>query len=345
MTNTAQQGQIPEDIIILGIESSCDETAASVVKNGRTVLSDIVYSQIQLHVPYGGVVPEIASRSHIEKIDSVVHAAINQAGIHLDDISALAVTQGPGLVGALLVGVNYAKGLAYAIGKPLIAVNHIMGHISANFLAYQDLELPFLCLVVSGGHSHLVAVKESGYTLLGCTQDDAAGEAFDKVARFMGLGYPGGPAVQKAAENGQTGTITLPRVFLDRDDFEFSFSGLKTAAMNMWNKLERRGEHNVNDMAAEFQQALVEVLVEKTMRAAHKYKVKTILMAGGVAANGKLRQLMSEKAQENSFYLYYPSLRLCTDNAAMIAGVAYHDFVNGKFAPLNLNAYPSLMSL
>lgn len=335
-----------DSINILGIETSCDETAAAIVQNGKNILSNVVHSQINIHQQFGGVVPEVASRKHIENIAQVVGKAFIDANLQYEDIAGVAVTNLPGLIGALLVGVSFAKGFAYALKKPLIAVNHLHGHIYANFLEHYKIEFPAVCLVVSGGHTSLLLMADATtYKIIGATRDDAAGEAFDKVARFMGLGYPGGPAVQKAAENGQTGTITLPRVFLDRDDFEFSFSGLKTAAMNMWNKLERRGEHNVNDMAAEFQQALVEVLVEKTMRAAHKYKVKTILMAGGVAANGKLRQLMSEKAQENSFYLYYPSLRLCTDNAAMIAGVAYHDFVNGKFAPLNLNAYPSLMSL
>ncbi len=335
-----------DSIKILGIETSCDETAAAIVQDGKTILSDVVNSQINIHQQFGGVVPEVASRKHIENIALVVETAFRDADLKFNDIDAVAVTNVPGLIGALLVGVSFAKGFAYALKKPLIAVNHLHGHIYANFLEHHNIEFPAICLVVSGGHTSLLMMEnETSYEVIGETRDDAAGEAFDKVARFMGLGYPGGPAVQKAAQEGQAGTIILPRVFLDRDDFEFSFSGLKTATMNMWKKLERRGEQNVNNMAAEFQQALVEVLVEKTIKAAAKYKVKTILMAGGVAANEKLRQLMKEKALENNLQLYYPSLKLCTDNAAMIAGVAYHNYVNGEFAPLNLNAHPSLMSL
>lgn len=335
-----------DNINILGIETSCDETAAAIVQNGETILSNVINSQIDIHQQFGGVVPEVASRKHIENIAQVVDTAFKEADLQYEDIDAVAVTNLPGLIGALLVGVSFAKGFAYGLKKPLIAVNHLQGHIYANFLEHHDIDFPAICLVVSGGHTSLLLMTDlTTYEVIGETRDDAAGEAFDKVARFMGLGYPGGPAVQKAAASGQAGNISLPRVFLDRDDFEFSFSGLKTATMNMYNKLERRGEHNVNDMAAEFQQALVEVLVAKTMRAAHKYKVKTILMAGGVAANAELRQLMSDKAQADNFNLHYPPLNLCTDNAAMIAGIAYHDFVNGKFAPLNLNAYPSLMSL
>lgn len=342
MTNTAQQGQIPEDIIILGIESSCDETAASVVKNGRTVLSDIVYSQIQLHVPYGGVVPEIASRSHIEKIDSVVHAAINQAGIHLDDISALAVTQGPGLVGALLVGVNYAKGLAYAIGKPLIAVNHIMGHISANFLAYQDLELPFLCLVVSGGHSHLVAVKESGYTLLGCTQDDAAGEAFDKAARVLGLPYPGGPNLDKLAQSGDAFRYLLPTPKVS-GEYDYSFSGLKTAFINLIHGMKQRNEsYSAANLAASFQKAVVDQLCSKAIKAAKIGNWEKMALAGGVAANSLLRKQLSALCQQEKIQLFIPPLNLCGDNAAMIAAAAYPLFMNSVFADLELNADPAL---
>lgn len=334
------------NINILGIETSCDETAAAIVQDGRTVLSNVVNSQINIHQQFGGVVPEVASRKHIENIALVVKAAFEEANLRYEDIDAVAVTNLPGLIGALLVGVSFAKAFAYGLNKPLIAVNHLHGHIHANFLEHQNIKFPAICLVVSGGHTSLLLMKsEAEYEVIGETRDDAAGEAFDKVARFLGLGYPGGPAIQKAAQDGQTGGIDLPRVFLDRDDFEFSFSGLKTATMNMWKKLERRGEQNVNNMAADFQQALVEVLVEKTIRAAIKYKVQTVLLAGGVAANQQLRQLMSQKVLENKLELYYPPLSLCTDNAAMIAGVAYYDYINGKFAPLNLNAHPSLMSL
>ncbi|MDD2586583.1 MAG: tRNA (adenosine(37)-N6)-threonylcarbamoyltransferase complex transferase subunit TsaD [Syntrophomonadaceae bacterium] len=332
-----------KDTIILGIESSCDETAASLVKNGQDILANIVNSQISIHQQFGGVVPEVASRKHIENIAVVVDAAFKESGLSYSDIDAVAVTNRPGLIGALLVGLSFAKSFAYALNKPLIAVNHLHGHIYANSLAHKNIEFPAICLVVSGGHTSLLYMKNIGeYEIIGETRDDAAGEAFDKVARFMGLGYPGGPEVQKAAEQGQPGKVKLPRVFLDKNDFEFSFSGLKTATMNEWKKMERRGEQNVHDMAAEFQAALVEVLVEKTMRAAARYKVKTVLIAGGVAANQALRNLMQEKAGENNLQLFYPPLALCTDNAAMIAGTAYHSYTNGDFAPLNINAYPGL---
>ncbi len=333
-------------IKILGIETSCDETAAAIVQDGKTILSNIINSQISIHQEFGGVVPEVASRKHIENIAVVVDLAFREADLHYSDIDAVAVTHVPGLIGALLVGVSFAKAFAYGLDKPLIAVNHLQGHIYANFLEHENIDFPAVCLVVSGGHTSLILMEnETSYEVLGATRDDAAGEAFDKVARFMGLGYPGGPAIQKAAQVGQAGLVRLPRVFLDREDFEFSFSGLKTATMNMWNKLSRRGEENPNHMAAEFQEALVEVLVEKSIKAAQKYKVKSVLMAGGVAANQRLRELMSEKAYENNLHLYYPALDLCTDNAAMIAGIAYHDYMSSRFAPLNLNAYSSLRSL
>ncbi len=333
-------------IKILGIETSCDETAAAIVQDGKTILSNIINSQISIHQQFGGVVPEVASRKHIENIAMVIDLAFKEANLNYRDIDAIAVTNEPGLIGALLVGVSFAKAFAYALDKPLIAINHLQGHIYANFLENQDIAFPAVCLVVSGGHTSLIIMQDkTTYEMIGATRDDAAGEAFDKVARFMGLGYPGGPAVQKAAELGQAGLVKLPRVFLDRGDFDFSFSGLKTATMNMWNKLSRRGEANVNHMAAEFQQALVEVLVEKTIRAAEKYRVKSVLLAGGVAANQKLRELMTIKAEESNYDLYYPALNLCTDNAAMIAGLAYHDYINSSFAPLNLNAYSSLRSL
>ncbi len=335
-----------DNIKILGIETSCDETAASIVQDGKEILANIINSQIPIHQQFGGVVPEVASRKHIESIAFVVAEAFKEANLEYADIDAVAVTNRPGLIGALLVGLSFAKAFAYALDKPLIAVNHLYGHIYANFLEYEDIKFPAVCLVVSGGHTSLLLMEDAtSYEVIGATLDDAAGEAFDKVARFMGLGYPGGPLVQKAAETGQAGLVTLPRVYLDRDDFNFSFSGLKTATMNLWKKLERQGSQNVNDMAAEFQTALVEVLVAKTIKAANKYQVDNILLAGGVAANSKLRDLMAEEARANKLKLYYPSLKLCTDNAAMIAGVAYHDFVNGRFAPLNLNAYPSQMSL
>lgn len=335
-----------DDVLILGIESSCDETAASVVKNGTEILSNVVNSQINIHQQFGGVVPELASRKHIENIALVVDTAFKEAGLSYSDVDAVAVTNRPGLIGALLVGLSYAKAFAYGIQKPLIAVNHLQGHIYANFLEHVDIEFPAICLVVSGGHTSLLHMKSMGdYELIGETRDDAAGEAFDKVARFMGLGYPGGPLIEKAARNGQAGLVTLPRVFLDRNDFEFSFSGLKTAAMNMWIKLERRGENNVDNMAAEFQAALIEVLVEKTIKAAEKFKTSTIMLAGGVAANQALRDLMNKKAREKDINVYYPSLQLCTDNAAMIAGSAFYNYKLENFAALDINAQAYLSSI
>ncbi len=335
-----------KDILILGIESSCDETAAAIVKNGSEVLSDVVNSQISIHQQFGGVVPEVASRKHIENIALVVDTAFKDAGLNYQDIDAVAVTNMPGLIGALLVGLSFAKAFAYGLNKPLIAVNHLQGHIYANFLEHPDIAFPAICLVVSGGHTSLLYMKDLGESeLIGETRDDAAGEAFDKVARFLGLGYPGGPAIQKAAQRGEAGIYTLPRVFLDRDDYEFSFSGLKTATMNLWTKLSRRGENHVENMAAEFQAALVEVLVEKTIRAAQEFKAGTILLAGGVAANQALREKMTSQTREKGLKLYYPSLKLCTDNAAMIAGKAHYDYINRHFAPLNINAHPNLFSL
>lgn len=334
-----------QDVLILGIESSCDETAAAIVKNGRQILSNVINSQIKIHQQFGGVVPEVASRKHIENIAGVVDGAFQEAGLTYQQINGVAVTNKPGLIGALLVGVSFAKAFAYALNKPLIAVNHLHGHIYANFLEHE-IEFPCICLVVSGGHTSLLYMKDMvSYEIIGETRDDAAGEAFDKVSRFMGLGYPGGPAIQKAALAGSPGKVKLPRVFLDRDDYEFSFSGLKTATMNEWKKLERRGLQNVNDMAAEFEAALVEVLVEKTIRAALKYGVKTVLLAGGVAANEHLRNMMNKGCEEKNLQLFYPSLRLCTDNAAMIAGNAHHYYVHSQFAPLSLNAYAGLSSL
>lgn len=327
------------DIKILGIETSCDETAAAIVQNGTTILSNIINSQVPVHQQFGGVVPEVASRKHIENIASVVDNCFKQAGLFYQDIDAVAVTNMPGLIGALLVGVSFAKAFAYALNKPIIAVNHLQGHIYANFLEHKGIEFPAVCLVVSGGHTSLLYMQDIlTYKLIGETRDDAAGEAFDKVARFLGLGYPGGPAIEKTAACGKAGIIKLPRVFLNKDDFEFSFSGLKTAAMNMWKKLERTGENYVENMAAEFQAALVDVLVEKTLRAAEEYKVSTILLAGGVAANKVLRDNLKCHCESKNIKLYYPPLLLCTDNAAMIAGRAYHAYLQNDFAGLNLNA-------
>lgn len=334
------------DIKILGIETSCDETAAAIVRNGETIMSNVVWSQITLHQKFGGVVPEVASRQHIKTIAKVVEEAFTRAGLSYEDIAAVAVTNQPGLIGALLVGLNFAKGFSFALNRPLIAVNHLHGHIYANFLEHPGIEFPCICLVVSGGHTSLLYMpSHREYNMIGATRDDAAGEAFDKVARFLGLPYPGGPSVEKAAKDGVPGIYKLPRIFLDRQDFEFSFSGLKTAVMNQWRKLEKTGEARVNDMAAEFQQALIEVLVEKTVKAALKYEVKTVLMAGGVAANRQLRTKLQEEAKDYRLKVYYPSLPLCTDNAAMIAGRGYIHYMDRDFAGLDLNAYPGLSSL
>lgn len=332
-----------QSALILGIETSCDETAAALVENGRRIVSNVVNSQIDIHQQFGGVVPEVASRKHVENIGLVVEQAFRDGGVSHRDIDAVAVTNMPGLIGALLVGLSFAKAFAYGINKPLIAVNHLYGHIYANFLEHPQAEFPAICLVVSGGHTSLLLMKnESDYEVVGETLDDAAGEAFDKVARFLGLGYPGGPAIQKAAELGQPGVYTLPRVFLNRPDLEFSFSGLKTAVMNEWRKAVQKGDANYNHMAAEFQAALVEVLVEKTISAAERFNARTILMAGGVAANRSLREMMTRRGQETGRRVYYPSLSLCTDNAVMIAAAAYPKFMTGQFAPLNTNANSSL---
>ncbi|MDD3853574.1 MAG: tRNA (adenosine(37)-N6)-threonylcarbamoyltransferase complex transferase subunit TsaD [Syntrophomonadaceae bacterium] len=333
------------DVTILGIESSCDETAAAIVRNGEQVLSNIIYSQIDIHRQFGGVVPEVASRKHVETIALVVDQAFKEAALGYQDIDAVAVTNRPGLIGALLVGLSFAKAFAYALGKPLIAVNHLQGHIYSNFLEHPGIQFPAVCLVVSGGHTSLLLMISPGdYEEIGSTRDDAAGEAFDKVARFLGLGYPGGPAVQKAAEKGRGGLVKLPRVYLDRNDFEFSFSGLKTAAMNQWRKIEPGQTVTVYDMAAEFQAALVEVLVEKTIGAANQYSAKSILIAGGVAANQELRNLMKKCGKDIGVAVYYPSLQFCTDNAAMIAGNAYYSYEKGDFALLDINAHASLSS-
>lgn len=328
---------------ILGIETSCDETAAAVVQNGRHILSNIVNSQIDIHRRFGGVVPEVASRKHVENIGLVVQKAMAESGLAYADLDAVAVTNRPGLIGALLVGLSFAKAFAYGINKPLITINHLNGHIYANLLEHPHLEFPAICLVVSGGHTSLLLMQsEMDYQLIGATLDDAAGEAFDKVARFLGLGYPGGPAIQKAAESGQAGRYTLPRVFLKRPELEFSFSGLKTAVMNEWRKAQQRGEANVEDMAAEFQTALIEILVGKTIQATEQYQARSIIMAGGVAANGPLRELMTKRGQEIGRPVHYPSLSLCTDNAVMIAAAAYPEFVQGRFASLHVNAQASL---
>lgn len=331
-------------VTILGIETSCDETSVAVLEDGVILRSNIVSSQVDVHKKFGGVVPEVASRKHLENVHPVLMEALDQANVTLKEINAIAVTYGPGLVGALLVGVAAAKAMAYALDIPLIGVNHLEGHISANFLARPDLEFPLLCLVVSGGHSDLVFMPNRGeYKLLGRTRDDAAGEAFDKVARAMGLGYPGGPLIDKLAREGNPGALKLPRAFLEEGSLDFSFSGLKSAVLNYLNRAEMlKEEVNKADLAASFQRATVEVLVEKTLLAARRTGVKTILLAGGVAANGGLRDLLQDKALAAGCEVVFPPLHLCTDNAAMIACAGYYKYLRGDFAPLTLNAVPSL---
>ena len=332
------------DKLILGIESSCDETAAAVVKNGREILSNVINTQIDLHKKYGGVVPEIASRKHIQNIDAVVEEALKSANVTIDDIDAIAVTYGPGLVGALLVGVSFAKGYAYAANKPLVPVHHIKGHIMANFLAHKELEPPFVCLVASGGHSHIVLVEDYvKFKILGRTRDDAAGEAFDKIARILELGYPGGPYIDKLSKEGNKDAYKFPRVRMDKDSLDFSFSGVKTAVINFLHKAEQQGvELNKADIAASFQDAVTDVLCEHTIEAAKKYNIKTIAIAGGVAANSNLREKMTILAKEKAIDVLYPPPILCTDNAAMIACAGYYLYENGNVAELDLNATPSL---
>jgi len=330
-----------KDTLILAIESSCDETAASVVKNGRCVLSNIISSQIAIHTLYGGVVPEIASRKHIEKINQVVEAALKEADVTLDDIDAIGVTYGPGLVGALLVGVAEAKAIAYAKKKPLVGVHHIEGHVSANYIEHPDLEPPFLCEIISGGHTHLVIVKD--YGSFGRTRDDAAGEAFDKVARAIGLGYPGGPKIDKLAKEGNPHAIDFPRAHMEDAPYDFSFSGVKSAVLNHLNKCRMTGEPIVEaDIAASFQQAVVDVLVDNAIRAAKDYHMDRLAIAGGVASNGALRAAMEAACEKEGIRFYRPSPIFCTDNAAMIGVAAYYEYQKGTRHGWDLNAVPNL---
>ncbi len=329
---------------ILAIESSCDETAAAVVEDGRRVLSNVISSQIALHTLYGGVVPEIASRKHIEKINQVIEMALADAGMTLPDITALAVTYGPGLVGALLVGVAEAKAIAWAAKKPLVPVHHIEGHVSANFIEHPDLEPPFVCLIVSGGHTHLVVVRDYGeFEILGRSRDDAAGEAFDKVARAVGLGYPGGPKVDKAAKGGNPHAVEFPRGKVGDNPYDFTFSGLKSCVLNYINTAKMTGkEIPVADLAASFQNAVVEVLVSHTVEAALALGYEKVAIAGGVAANSELRRQMADACARHGLAFYYPSPILCTDNAAMIGAAAYYEYITGARAGLDLNAVPNL---
>ena len=326
-----------KDVLILGIESSCDETSIAVVRNGREVLSNVINSQIKIHEQYGGVVPEIASRSHVEVINNVMKMALKEADVNMDDIDAIAVTKGPGLVGALLVGVSYAKGLAYATNKPLVGVNHIEGHIAANYITNKNLKPPFLCLIISGGHTHLVKVEDyNSMKILGKTRDDAIGEAFDKVARVVGLGYPGGPKVDKLAKGG-TPNINLPITHMD--DLDFSFSGIKTAIINLNHK-----DPTINkaDLCASFEHAATTMLINNVNKAIKETGIKTVVLAGGVSANSYIRASFEELSKKENLTIYYPELILCTDNAAMIAAAGYYNYIDGKRSNLQLNAIPNL---
>ncbi len=333
-----------KEIKILAIESSCDETAAAVVVNGRDLRSNVISSQIDLHTLYGGVVPEIASRKHIEKINQVIEQALSDADMTLDDIDAIGVTYGPGLVGALLVGVAEAKAISFAKNIPLVGVHHIEGHISANYIENPDLKPPFLCLVVSGGHTHLVKVVDYGqYEILGRTRDDAAGEAFDKVARAIGLGYPGGPKIEKVSHEGNPEAIDFPRPKFGDGVYDFSFSGLKSAVLNYLNGCRMKDlEINQADVAASFQKAVVDVLVGHAANAIDEYGMDKFAIAGGVASNGVIREAMAKMCEEKGVKFYHPSPILCTDNAAMIGAAAYYDFLAGKRAGMDLNAVPNL---
>jgi len=333
-----------EDVIILAIETSCDETAAAVVRNGREVLSNVIYTQIAMHTEYGGVVPELASRKHIEKINPVIRQALTDAGVTLDDIDACAVTYGPGLVGPLLVGVSAAKSIAYAARKPLVGVHHISGHISANYIEHPDLEPPFMCLVVSGGHSHLVEVKDYGvYEIIARTRDDAAGEAFDKVARAIGLGYPGGPKIDKASKEGDPNSIVFPRGKVRGSEYDFSFSGLKSAVLNYINSCNMQGTPvDTANVAASFQKSVTDVLTDNSMHALKEKGLKKFALAGGVASNTSLRESLKNACESMGVEFYVPSPVYCTDNAAMIGVAGYYEYCKGTRHGYDLNAVPNL---
>ncbi len=333
-----------KNITILSIESSCDETAAAVVRNGREVISSVISTQVPIHTLYGGVVPEIASRKHIERVNQVIEQALQDADMTLDDIDAIAVTRGPGLVGALLVGVSVAKAISYAKNIPLVGVHHIEGHICANYIEYPNLEPPFMCLVVSGGHTHLVNVSNYGeYEVLGRTRDDAAGEAFDKIGREIGLGYPGGPKIEAAAKEGNPNAVDLPRAVVNDNVYDFSFSGLKSATLNYLNSVRMKGEEvNVPDVAASFQQAVVDALVEHAMLGVTEYGAKKLAIAGGVASNSTFREAMKTACEDKGIEFFCPSKILCTDNAAMIGCAGYYEYINGRRDGLDLDAVPYL---
>ncbi len=331
-------------MLTLAIETSCDETSCAIVKDGREVLSNIISSQIDIHRKFGGVVPEIASRKHIESINNIIQEALNEADVTFKDIDLIGVTRGPGLVGALLVGISAAKSLAYGLDIPIVGVNHIEGHICANYIEHKNLEPPFTCLVVSGGHSYLLQANGyNDYELVGRTRDDAAGEAFDKVARSLGLQYPGGPFIDKLAKEGNNEAIAFPRVFLENKTYDFSFSGLKTSVLNYINNMDQKGEEIViADVAASFQQAVLDVLVEKTFRLANERKSNKIVLAGGVASNSGLRKMMEERGLKENISIFYPNSILCTDNAAMIGSAAYFNYMGGIESKLDFKVMPNL---
>lgn len=328
----------------LAIETSCDETSIAVIENGRTILSNIISTQIETHKKFGGVVPEIASRMHVENISQILKSALEEANINLDDIDFISVTQGPGLVGALLVGMSFAKALSYSLDIPLVGVNHIKGHICANYLSHQDLEPPFIALVISGGHTYLVDVSGyDEYKVIGRTRDDAVGEAFDKVARALGLPYPGGPMVDKLAKTGNPEAINFPRVYLEEKSYDFSFSGLKTAVLNYLNQMKLKKETiSIEDVAASFQMSVIDVLSEKTFRLLKETKKNKLVIAGGVAANSGIRDVFTKKAIENDIELYIPTITLCTDNAAMIGSAGYYSYISGNKSMLDLKVDANL---
>ena len=329
----------PKDILTMGIESSCDETSVAIVKNGREVLSNIIDTQIPIHEKYGGVVPEIASRNHIEAITRVAHKALQESNVTFKDIDAVTPTYGPGLVGALLVGVSYAKAVAFANNLPLVGVNHIAGHIAANYITYKDLKPPFICVMMSGGNTQIVLVKDyTKFEVLGKTRDDAIGEAFDKVARVVGLGYPGGPKVDKLAKEGNP-IIELPKTHFDTDTLDFSFSGIKTAVINLHHK---NPDINKADLSASFEKTVTEILVQNTLKAAKKLNISTIALAGGVSANSYIRNEFLKLEKSSNLKIYYPDPILCTDNAAMIASAGYYSYISGEKSDLTLNAIPNL---
>lgn len=333
-----------ENIKILAIETSCDETSVAVLENGRNVLSNIISSQIETHKRFGGVVPEVASRLHLESINNIIEEALKEADLEFKDIDVVACTKGPGLIGALLVGVSSAKAISYALDIPLVGVNHMQGHVCANYISHKDLEPPFISLVVSGGHTYLIHVKSySDYEIIGRTRDDAAGESYDKVARALGLPYPGGPEIDRVAKKGNKEAVDFPRVILDKETYDFSFSGLKTSVLNYLNhEKQHNREINIYDVSASFQQAVLDVLVDKSFKLANELNMDKIVVSGGVAANSLLQDMMLARGKEENKKIYFPEKILCTDNAAMIGCAGYYDYINGTRDGLDLKVYPNL---